>query len=64
MASVSEALNLLYLAHKYGVELLVQKCEGLLKNEVTLQDSVAVFQAARKYEKDELMNKAGDIMAK
>ena len=64
VTSVSEALKLLYVANKYEVELLVQKCESLLESEVKLEDSVAVFQAARTYERPELMKKAGDIMAK
>ena len=63
-ASVPEALSLLSVAHKYEVDLLVQKCESLLEREVELEHSVGVFQAGRKYEKAKLMNKAGDIMAK
>ena len=61
--SVSEALDLLHVAHKYQILLLGQKCESFLESEVKLEDSVAVFQAAKSYYRPELMKKAADIMA-
>ena len=64
ISSVSEALNLLHIAHKYKVLLLIQKCESLLESEVRLEDSVAVFKAASRYDRVELMNKLVRIMAK
>ena len=63
-ATVSEALELLQVAHIYDVQLLVSKCESLLESQVTLDEAVDVFQAARKYDKIQLMDKAGDLMAK
>ena len=52
------------MAEKYGVELLVQKCEALLQSKVKPEDCIAVFQSARKYERAELMKKSGDLIAK
>ena len=63
-ASAPEALRLLYVAHKYEVELLVQECETVLERGLKLENSVAVFQAGRTYVNAPLMKKAGDIMAK
>ena len=64
-ADVSEALELLQLAHRYDVQLLVTKCEQLLlESDLTLNDALNVFQAARIYEKKSLMDKVGDLWAK
>ena len=63
MANVPEALELLQLAHMYDVQLLVGKCEKLLESQVTLDNALQVFQAARKYDKFQLMDKVGDLWA-
>ena len=59
-----EALELLQIAHKYDVQLLVSKCEELLlESEVELDDAIPLFQTARKYDKIQLMEKVGEIWA-
>ena len=63
-ASLYEALDLLYVAQKYDVQLLVQRCENRAQTEMKLEDAVAVFQAARKCGNEKLMKAAGDKMAK
>ena len=63
-SKVSEVLSLLYVADKYKVQLLVKKCEKLLQLNLTREDCIAVFQAARKYGRTELMKKSGDLIAK
>ena len=63
-ASLYEALDLLYVAQKYDVQLLVQKCEKRAQSEMKLEDTVAVFQLARKYGNEKLMRAVGNKMAK
>ena len=60
-ANVPEALELLQLAHKYDVQLLVSKCEELMQSQVTLDDTIVVFQTARKYDMIQLMDKVGEM---
>ena len=63
MVSLTSALDLLYVAQKYDVQLLVQKCEDLLKVNLTLEDCVEVMQGARAYGHEAVMKIAGDLMA-
>ena len=62
-ATPVEALALLQVADKYDVQLLVTKCKKLLERQLTLDDVVDVFKAARKYDQIELLVKVGDFMA-
>ena len=64
MANLPEVVELLEVARLYNVQLLVSRCEKeLLANEVPLIDAVDVFQAARKYDSSQLMEKAADVIA-
>ena len=64
MVSISEAVGLLEVAHKYDIPLLEEKCKQLLDQEVELRDCVAVFQAARKYGHPQYTEAAGEVLAK
>ena len=58
------ALDLLHLAQKYKVGPLMKKCEELLETEIDLEDSVQVFETARRYGRDELVDRAGETIVK
>ena len=60
---LSEVIALLYVAQKYDVQQLVQQCENLVKTSMELEDAVAVFQAARQYWNENLMEFASDALA-
>ena len=63
MDSISLALDLVYVAQKYDVQLLVQKCEDLFRSRLTLEDCVQVIQRGRAYGNENLVEIAGDIVA-
>ena len=63
VASVSAAVDLSYVAQKYDVQPLVQKCEILVKLNSKLEDCVELVQAARKYGNENFLHIAGDILA-
>ena len=62
--NITGALDLLQLGHKYKVSPLIKKCEQLLKTEIKVEDSVQLFETARKYQHADLEKKAGNVMAK
>ena len=61
---IAGALDLLQLSQKYKVHPLTRKCKELLKIEIPIEDSVKVFETARRYGLRELMDRAGRIMVK
>ena len=62
--NASGALDLLQLAKKYQVEPLMTKCQELLEAEIKKENSVHIFETARRYGRDELVDRTGEIMAK
>ena len=58
------ALDLIYVAQKYDVQLLVQKCEDLFKGKLILEDCVEVIQRGRAYGNENLVKIAGDTVAR
>ena len=61
---IAGALDLLQLAQTYKVQPLIEQCEDLLKTEVKVEESVKVFEAARRHGSQELMDRAGKVMVK
>ena len=61
---VAEITNLLYLAHKYDVEVLVNRCTNFLAANFELENSIEVYQAARLYDREDLKQLVEDYMAR
>ena len=61
---IAGALDLLQLSQKYLVHSLTKKCEELLQTKAQVEDSVKVFETARRYGRQDLMDRAGQIMVK
>ena len=64
VSTVSDAVKLLYAAHKYQVQLLVNNIEQMVGKEMKLKDSITVFQAAREIDNKKLMKLAEGILTK
>ena len=64
MTGIQEALDLLYVAQKYDVQILVNKLHYFFERTMKLEDSVVVFQAGRKYNHERLWRFAFGMMAK
>ena len=64
MTALPLALDLIYVAQKYDVQLLVQKCEDLFKGKLILEDCVEVIQRGRAYGNENLVKIAGDTVAR
>ena len=61
---IAGALDLLQLAQKYKIQPLTKKCEELLKTKIQVEHSVNVFETARRYGRQDLMDRASEIMIK
>lgn len=61
---MSVVVGMLCLAHKYLVDTLVTKCVSHLKKIIVWQNAIEIFQVARLYSHEDLMESAGSCLAK
>ncbi|CAG7734054.1 unnamed protein product [Allacma fusca] len=57
------AVLVLQLGVKYDVKPLVQKCEQLMSEDIQLEHAIETFTIARRYSLENLMDKAGNLLA-
>ena len=63
--TIAGALELLQLSQKYKVQPLGNKCEELLITaNIKTENCVKVFEVARRHNRQELKDRAGQIMVK
>ncbi|CAG7717926.1 unnamed protein product [Allacma fusca] len=63
-ANIPTAIKVLQLGDKYNVRPLVQKCEQLMSEDIQLKDAFETFKIAQRYLLQNLMDKAGELLAR